>query len=112
MSARQCIAAGGGTYTKRIGSSDLYGARVRFLAAIANELKTPHLGNERFEFDFAEFQTLAAFKSVELSNGGTLTAPSSDFDDVFRKEFVDRNRRQVRFTTEGRVVNEKLRSKT
>lgn len=81
-------------------------------AAIANELKTPQLGSERFQFDFAEFQTLAAFKSVELSNGGTLTAPSSDFDDVFRKEFIDEEDRQVRFTTEGRVVNEKLRSKT
>ena len=62
-----------------------------------------------FEFDFAEFQTLLAFKSVELSNGGTLTAPSSNFDVVFRKEFIDDEERQVRFTTEGRVVNEKLK---
>ena len=105
----------GGLAGQRLSIND-FGDRFRLSqaarAAITNELKTPHLGNERFEFDFAEFQTLAAFKSVELSNGGTLTAPSSEFDVVFRKEFVDENRRQVRFTTEGRVVNEKLRSKT
>lgn len=77
--------------------------------AIANELKTPRLAQERFEFDLVEFQTLIAFKSVELSNGGTLTAPSSNFDEVFRQELVDMERRQVRFTTEGRVVNEKLK---
>jgi hypothetical protein len=79
-------------------------------AAIADELKTPRLAQERFEFDFGEFRTLVAFRSVELSNGGTLTAPSSDFDDVFHKEIVDEEQRQVRFSTEGRVVNEKLKS--
>jgi hypothetical protein len=79
-------------------------------AAITSELKVPQIAHERFEFDFAEFQTLIAYKSVELSNGGTLTASSSDFDDVFRKELVDEEERQVRFTTEGRVVNEKFKS--
>jgi hypothetical protein len=78
-------------------------------AAIADRLKTPRMGQERFEFDLTEFRSFVAFKSVELSNGGTLTAPSSNFDDVFRKEFVDEEQRQVRFTTEGRVVNEKLK---
>jgi hypothetical protein len=58
-------------------------------AAIADELKTPRLAQERFEFDYVEFQALLAFKFVELSNGRTLTAPSSNFDDIFRKEFVD-----------------------
>jgi hypothetical protein len=48
------------------------------------------MAQERFQFDLSEFESLVAFKSVELSNGGTLTAPSAQFDDVFRKEVVDR----------------------
>ena len=102
----------GGLVGQRLSINDFgerFGLSQVARAAVAHELKTPRLAQERFEFDFAEFQTLLAFKSVELSNGGTLTAPSSNFDDVFRKEFVDEEERQVRFTTEGRVVNEKLK---
>ncbi|HEX3487110.1 MAG TPA: hypothetical protein VHT51_18790 [Micropepsaceae bacterium] len=80
-------------------------------AAITGELKTPYLAQERFAFDVAEFQTVIAFKSVELSNGGTLTAPSAEFDDVFHQEAVGKLDGQVRFTTEGRVVNEQLKSR-
>ena len=77
-------------------------------AAIADQLKTPRLGQERFQFDLAEFQTVVAFKSVELSNGGTLTAPFSNFDDIFRKESLHDEQQQVRFITQGTIVNEKL----
>jgi hypothetical protein len=80
--------------------------------AINSKLKTPRLAQERFVFDFAEFRSVVTFKSVELSNGGMLTAPSPDFDNVFHQEFVDEVHGQVRFTTEGRIVNEKLKSKT
>lgn len=79
--------------------------------AIANQLKTPRLAQERFEFELAEFQAVIAFKSVELSNGGTLTAPSADFDTIFQKENVGTEQREVRFTTEGRIVNERLKPK-
>jgi hypothetical protein len=78
-------------------------------AAIGNELKNSQMAQERFQFDLSEFESLVAFKSVELSNGGTLTAPSAQFDDVFRKEVVDRGQHEVRFTTQGKVVNEKLK---
>ena len=78
-------------------------------AAIADQLKTPRLGQERFEFDLTEFQTMVPFKSVELSNGGTLTAPFAEFEEVFRKELVDEEHQQVRFTTEGRIVDEQLK---
>jgi hypothetical protein len=67
------------------------------------------MAQERFQFDLSEFESLVAFKSVELSNGGTLTAPSAQFDDVFRKEVGDRGEHEVRFTTQGKVVNEKLK---
>ena len=91
-------------FIQRFGLSQ--GAR----AAIAGELKTPALAQENFQFDLAEFRDLIAFKSVELDNGGTLTAPSQTFDDVFRKEETGDVDGDVRFITEGRVVNEKLKS--
>lgn len=78
-------------------------------AAITAELKSPRLARERFQFDLAEFQALIAFKSVELNNGGMLTAPSTEFDDVFQQEAAGPGR--VRFTTEGTIVDEKLKTK-
>lgn len=77
--------------------------------AIAKELRNPRLGEERFQFDLTEFSSLIAYKSIELSNGGMLTAPFSEFDDVFRQETVVGEPEQVRFITEGAIVNENLR---
>lgn len=78
--------------------------------AILQELKTPELAQQRFEFDSNEFSSLIAFKSVELNNGGMLTAPSANFNEVFRQEQLDDRGEELRFTTEGRIVNEKLKS--
>lgn len=78
--------------------------------AIMNELKTPILAKQVFQFDLDEFKSLIAFKSVELSNGGTLTAPSNAFDDVFKQDRVPGEEGRVRFSTEGKVINEKLKS--
>jgi len=80
-------------------------------AAIAGELKNSRMVQERFQFDLTEFQTIVAFKSVELSNGATLTAASDAFDDVFNQVVIDARAHEMRFTTEGKVVNEKLKSK-
>jgi hypothetical protein len=77
--------------------------------AIANEFKNPGIVQEKFLFDLAEFRSIVAFKPVELSNGGTLTAPSAHFNDVFRQETIDRGKQEIRFITEGKVVNEKLK---
>jgi hypothetical protein len=77
--------------------------------AIGKELKSPRLADERFEFVAAEFNDLLAFRSKELSNGAMLTAPSADFDDVFHEEIVDEATHEVKFTTQGTVVNDKLK---
>lgn len=66
---------------------------------------------ERFVFDPAAFRAIAAFRSLELSNGAILTASASDFDNVFRQASVDGKRELVRITTEGRIVNERLRAR-
>lgn len=78
--------------------------------ALANEAKTPEIAHEAFEFDPAEYQRLVAFRSVELNNGATLTAPSTEFDRVFRQETVNEAERRVRFETEGSIVDERLKA--
>jgi ppGpp synthetase/RelA/SpoT-type nucleotidyltranferase len=83
-----------------------FGLSQEAIGAIARELKTSRLAIERFQFEAAEFQRHIAVKSVELSNGGILTAPSSDFDLVFHQEFVDEEHLKIKFTTVGRVTNE------
>lgn len=79
--------------------------------AISNELKTPELAGRTFTFDVDEFRSVIAFKSVELDNGGVLTAPSGTFDDVFREEVLEEEEKKIRFVTEGEIVNEKLKAK-
>ena len=79
--------------------------------AITAVLKGPSLAEEQFQFDLVEFERVNAFRSIELSNGGTLTAPSSSFDDVFDRELMNQTEGRVRFVTEGRIVNERLRSR-
>ena len=79
-------------------------------AAINAEVKTPRMAEEQFRLDLVEFQRSIAFKSVELSNGGILTAPAAEFSEVFRQEPVDEEERRIRFMTEGRIVNERLKS--
>ena len=78
--------------------------------AVVRELKNPRSAQEIFEFDLTEFKNLIAYKSVELSNGALLTAESSEFEDVFRKRVVDDAKDVVEFSTQGRIVNEKLKT--
>ncbi len=77
--------------------------------AIIDALKAPEVALEMFQFDLTEYQRLVAFRAVGLDNGATLTAPADNFDRVFRQEIVDDVGRRVRFLTEGRIVNERLR---
>ncbi len=89
---------------------DRYNLTQEAREAINAELRPPRVVQERFEFDSEEFRRINAFKSVELSNGGVLTARSTEFDDVFRQTPTD-EADVVRFVTEGRVLNEVLRPK-
>jgi hypothetical protein len=76
--------------------------------AIVKGLKTPRAAQELFSFDISEFRNYIAWKSVELDNGALLTGDSADFEDIFHKRDLDDG--QVEFSTEGRVVNEKLKA--
>jgi hypothetical protein len=79
-------------------------------AAIAVELKSPRVGQEMFQVDISEYRKIIAYKSVELNNGALLTAQVSDFDKVFQQEANDGPEDEIKFSTKGRVVNEKLKT--
>jgi len=72
-----------------------------------NEHATEFL-NDQFQLDWKEFSDYLAYRSIELDNGGMLTAESSKFDDVFQREPLRGSASDVRFSTEGRVVGERL----
>jgi hypothetical protein len=65
------------------------------------------VAEEQFRFDMDEFKSHIGYRSVELNNGGMLTAETDEFENVFHKE--DAGSGRVRFSTEGKIVNEKLR---
>jgi hypothetical protein len=67
----------------------------------------PELYQEKFKLDGPEYAKHIAFQSIELSNGGILTAEAPKFDEVFQREEI---RGLTRFTTEGTVVGERLRT--
>jgi hypothetical protein len=77
--------------------------------AISEHLKNPQLEHERFLFSAPDFANLLAYRSMELDNGAMLTAPSGEFDEVFQKEVIDKRKNEVRYTTQGTVVNDKLK---
>ena len=76
--------------------------------AIRSHLSRPEAANDVFTFSTAEFDKHIRYQTVELNNGATMTAPNGDFSDVFSEEIVSDDGR-VRFTTEGYVVDRRIR---
>lgn len=87
---------------------------------LRDELPCPELFEENFRFSREEFDHHVAFRSVELNTGVILTADNSMFDELIeQREVADRRRggdaerpdsgALMRFTTEGRIVDERLR---
>lgn len=77
--------------------------------ALETSLPRPDLMDEVFEFDRVEFEKHATYRSVELDNGGLLLAEDARFPEVFEREIIDAADNRIRYTTQGRVVNEQLR---
>lgn len=77
--------------------------------ALRGELKNSKVAQERFQFDQEEFNSVIRYRSVELSNGGIMVAPAGDFDNVFKKEVVNKEKKRVRYSTEGTVVDTRLK---
>lgn len=79
--------------------------------AIRDQLPNDAVFQERFRFDSNEFSSHIAVRSVELSNGAILMAPSANFEAVFEKTVPKDKKDEVRYTTQGRVVSQRLRKR-
>lgn len=75
--------------------------------AIRRQLPNDRLFTEQFKFDKEEFPKHIMYKSVELKNGGVLTAEATIFNDVFTQEEMARH--EVRFTTQSAIANQTLK---
>jgi hypothetical protein len=80
-------------------------------AAIEAQVPNAALLTDTFVLDSEEFQQHAAYASVELDQGAMLTAPADRFDQCFSREKLDTLVERYRFTTEGRIVDERLRGR-
>jgi hypothetical protein len=76
--------------------------------AVESAFARPELMGETFQFDSAEFDRHVMYRTVELDTGAMLMAEDSKWDEIFRKEQLS-NRDRMRFSTEGEVVDERLK---
>lgn len=76
--------------------------------AVLKEFRSPKIAQEKFVFNDEEFRSSVAFRAVSLSNGATITAPSSDFDAIVNQEPSGRAG-EIRFTTQGKIVDQRLK---
>lgn len=78
---------------------------------ITKHLAYPELAEISFVLDIDEFHNHAPYTSVELDNGSLLVAPSDRFDECFDRQVVDEEQQEYRFTTEGRIIDERVRGR-
>lgn len=81
--------------------------------AIESQFDNEALLTDTFILDSGEFQRNAAFAAVELDQGAVLTAPADRFDQCFKREPLHDvgNEERYRFTTEGQIIDERLKSR-
>jgi len=81
--------------------------------AIEDQVGNEALLSDTFVLDSDEFQHNAAYATVELDQGAMLTAPADRFDECFTREPVGNtgSEERFRFVTEGRIVDERLKSR-
>jgi hypothetical protein len=77
--------------------------------AIESKLPNDQVIDSTFQLDADEFRQHAAFRAVELDNGGILTAPAGEFDSAFKQEVVDSREQVVKFTSVGKIVDEQVK---
>lgn len=75
---------------------------------IKDHLSKPSLYQKTFQFDPAEFKTIAPYRTVEMSTGAILTAPSENFEKVFQSQTIGSD---VEFRTRGRISDQRLARK-
>lgn len=78
-------------------------------AAVISSVSPPRALQNRFRFDRAEFNRHLAYRSIELDNGAILSAQISKFEECFESEVLGGDPNLLRYSTSGRIVDEKLR---
>lgn len=78
-------------------------------AIILDQCQNDAVRTERFRFSDTEFEKHIALRSVELDTGAILMAPADEFDKVFKHDTVNKTTGKQRFSTEGTVVDERLK---
>jgi hypothetical protein len=77
--------------------------------AIRESMPRPELFEEAMQVDAEEFGRHILYRAVELDNGALLVGENERFDAIFQREETRAVDGAVRFSTEGRVVDQKLR---
>ena len=85
-----------------------FGLSAKTQSALASTLSDPTLRFDQFQFKREEFSKHVKFRSIQINNGAMLTAPTGKFEECFKKEVVAENASEYRFSTQGRIVDEKL----
>lgn len=80
-------------------------------SAITDAFARSDLMGEVFRFDSEEFNRHAPYRAVELDNGGVLIAENRRFREVFDREVLSAAEQRVRYSTEGRVVDDQLKKR-
>jgi hypothetical protein len=77
--------------------------------AIKSHFPKERLFEEPFRFVAREANLLLAFKTIELNNGGLMTALADEFDSIFERHRVQHKDNVYRFSTEGTVIDQRFR---
>jgi hypothetical protein len=80
-------------------------ARQYIVRALPNE----GISDDVFVFDHGEFLKHASYSSTEFDNGSIVLAPSNKFEECFEIETLDKEKHEYRYSTEGRIVDNKIR---
>jgi len=80
--------------------------------ALYSKFRNSALLDEQFQFDLTEFRKHVGFRSRELDNGAIITAIADRFDQIYETTKLKEGNGRVRISTEGTVVNDKLRKST
>jgi len=73
---------------------------------IQNQLSKPSLFDKVFKFDDSEFEQNAPYRTVEMDNGAILTAPSGEFEKVFKEKKISDE--EIEYSTSGRVRDQRI----
>jgi len=79
--------------------------------ALFSQVDNPMLISDTFVLDKSEFVKFAHYRVVRLNNDVTLSAPAETFDQSIDRELVNSNDHIVRYSTVGKVVEERIRNR-